>query len=297
MKITLSTTIWIALLAYFCSDLQAAELLDVKPVISGSSVSVEITADVPMTYTYYKIPGQARAVIDIAEADPEKVEPLIVVNKGIVSSISVDKAQISGMVVSRLVFNLVAESDITVAAAADHKRLTVTFGHAAATAIPVVKSEPATTSSVPVINDAVAAPGAAALTPAAPAAVTATVAAPPIPVRMPPLKPVVPTDLPPAMATIQSIVIGKDYLDIQTDRTIADYKVISLKKPERLALDLPGAKSALSSKSVVINKFGISTLRIGFYPAHIRIVLDASAASFPKHTITATREGIRISFK
>lgn len=106
----------------------AAELLDVKPVVAGSTVSVEISADIAMTYTYYKIPGQARAVVDIAEADPEKVEPLIVVNKGAVSSISVDKAQISGIVVSRIIFNLVSESDISVSATPDRKRLTATFG-------------------------------------------------------------------------------------------------------------------------------------------------------------------------
>lgn len=95
-----------------------------------------------MTYTYYKVPGQARAVIDIAEADPEKVEPLIVVNKGAVSSISVDKAQISGIVVSRIIFNLVTESDISVTAAPDRKLLTVAFGGSGAAAKPEPKPEP-----------------------------------------------------------------------------------------------------------------------------------------------------------
>ena len=96
------------------SPVQAAELLEVTPVTSGSGVVIEVTADIPMTYTYYKVPGQARAVVDIADADPEKVEPLIVVNKGALASISVDKAMIADMTVSRLVFNLVSESDISV---------------------------------------------------------------------------------------------------------------------------------------------------------------------------------------
>lgn len=110
------------------SALEAAELLDVKAIFSGSSATVEVTADIPMTFTYYKISGQARAVLDIAETDPEKIEPLIVVNKGVVSSISVDKTQIAGMLVSRLVFNLVAETDIFVKSSPDRKLLTVTFG-------------------------------------------------------------------------------------------------------------------------------------------------------------------------
>ena len=293
MKMILSAALWIVLLSYFCSDLQAAELLDVKPVIVGSSVAVEITADLPMTYTYYKIPGQARVVVDIAEADPEKVEPLIVVNKGIVSSISVDKAQISGMVVSRVIFNLAAESNFAVAAAADRKRLTVTFGHTAAIGQPAVTSEPTAIISAPTISNSGAVPVAVAVV----APVVAPVATQPTPARVQALEPVVPTDVPPAIASIHSIVTGDHYLDILTDKAIADYKVIPLKKPERLALDLPGAKSALASKSVIINKFGISTLRIGYYPTHIRIVLDASGASFPKYAITSTRNGIRITFK
>jgi hypothetical protein len=106
----------------------AAELLDVKPVVAGTDLVVEILADIPLTYSYYKVPGgPARAVVDIADADPEKIEPLIVVNQGAVSSISVDKAQISGMVVSRLIFNLVSDADISVTASTDRKKLTVAF--------------------------------------------------------------------------------------------------------------------------------------------------------------------------
>jgi hypothetical protein len=139
MKKALSTMLFLALLGCMYSTVLAAELLDVKPVVTGSAVSIEISADSAMTYTYYKVPGQARAVVDIADADPEKVEPLIVVNKGAVSSISVDKAQISGIVVSRIIFNLVSETDISVTAAPDRKMLTVTFG---ATAVAAGKPEP-----------------------------------------------------------------------------------------------------------------------------------------------------------
>ena len=143
MKRTLSVILFLAVLGCLHSAVFAAELLDVKPVISGGAVSIEISADIAMTYTYYKVPGQARAVVDIAQADPEKVEPLIVVNKGAVSSISVDKAQISGIVVSRIIFNLVSESDLSVAASPDRKLLTVTFGAPAAAANkPEPKPEP-----------------------------------------------------------------------------------------------------------------------------------------------------------
>ena len=131
MKKIIPVLLFLATLGGMNSAVIAAELLDVKPIAAGSGVLIEILADIPMTYTYYKIPGQARAVVDIAEVDPEKIDPLIVVNKGAVSSISVDKVQISGIPASRLIFNLVSESDISVTASPDRKLLELTFGSSA----------------------------------------------------------------------------------------------------------------------------------------------------------------------
>ena len=333
MRRILSSTVFIALLGCLYSAVQAAELLDVKPVAAGSGISVEITADAAMTYSYYKVPGQARAVVDIADADPEKVEPLIVVNKGAISSISVDKVEIAGMVVSRIVFNLVAESDITVAATADRKRLTVTFGGTAAaradTAAPQ-PAEPLMSQQQPLPDEQAAIPDQdTTAVPAVPAPAAAieedplgldeptpqpapssagsgavkndTVAAPvdtmPEVIRVPMLEPVVPEAARPAITYIRKVVQGDSYLEILADGAIADYKVIRLKKPERLAIDLPGTQSTLATKSIAINRFGISGMRIGVYPEHVRVVLDASKAAFPKHTIATTPNGIRITFK
>lgn len=127
MKNILSFMLFFTTFCCMNSAVIAAELLDVKPVVAGSIVSFQITSDIPMTYTYYKMPGQARAVVDIAEVDPEKIDPLIVINQGYVSSISVDKVQISGIPASRLIFNLISEPLISVAASPDRKLLEVTF--------------------------------------------------------------------------------------------------------------------------------------------------------------------------
>ena len=139
------------------NPVQAAELLDVKPIVTGSNVVIEVTADIPMTYTYYKVPGQARAVVDIADADPEKVEPLIVVNKGAVASISVDKAMMGDMTVSRLVFNLVSETEISVSQAPDRKTLNISFGGGKSVAVPPATAPPAPVSP-PARNRAPSAP-------------------------------------------------------------------------------------------------------------------------------------------
>lgn len=300
----------------------AAELLDVKPIVSGTSVAIEVTADIPMTYTYYKVPGQARAVVDIADADPEKVEPLIVVNKGTVSSISVDKVQISGMVVSRLVFNLVSEADIFVKSGPDRKLLTVTFGGSAAGAAappltpatveatpepavqkkteaePAKKAEPAEPVAPSKEEDdplGLDEPAASAQKKEAPATTPASGTQPVV--KVPKLEPVVPIASRSNASSVRKVVAGSSYIDIQANGPIADFKVIRLSKPERLAIDIPGVKNSLSGKSVAINKFGVSKVRVGAYPEYVRVVFDTARKEFPKYTVTNIQDGLRISFK
>lgn len=295
----------------------AAELLDVKPVVTGSNVVIEVTADIPMTYTYYKVPGQPRAVVDIADADPEKVEPLIVVNSGAVSSISVDKATIADMTVSRLVFNLVAESDIMVKQAADRKKLTVSFGGGQAAA--VVDSPPAVVLvpvAVPVvapvavsvpepkIREEAVAVHVQPLTkeeedplgldepksvPAAPAPVIA---------RTSKIEPVVPsttTNSSPKVV-VKGVVIGSSFIEIQVNGNVDKIKHMKLTQPDRLAIDIPGT-SSMTKKTIAVNKFGIAKTRIGITPGVVRVVLDASRSPFPEYAVDFTDNGVRINFK
>jgi len=310
----------------------AAELLDVKPVMEGGAPVVEVTADIPMTFTYYKVPGQARAVVDIADADPEKVEPLIVVNKGAVSSISVDKAQISGMVVSRLIFNLVSEADITVNAAADRKKLLVSFS-GAKPAAPAPKpapeldeppAKPIAPAVVPASPDKPAdkpAPATAkdddplgldeppATTAAVPKASprgeepvqAAAVAAAAAPAQAPSstkLTPVVPEASPQSSrVVIKKIVIGKNSIELRSTGQIESFKPLKLSKPERLVLDIPGARSNLAAKAQAIKKFGISKIRVGMYPGYVRVVLESAGKSFPAHQVSTSDSGLIIKFK
>jgi hypothetical protein len=305
----------------------AAELLDVKPVVTGANLVIEVTADIPMTYTYYKVPGQARAVVDIADADPEKVEPLIVVNKGAVSSISVDKAMIGDMTVSRLIFNLVSESAISVNHVPDRKTLNVSFGGGKAAAAPAAPPAPAASVAPVAVPEPKepAAPAPAAVTPVPkepaaaataqpgskeeddplgldeprPAAASAEASAP-IAVRSTKLEPVVPA-IPEqtssaAMVTVIGIVIGSSYIDIQANGAIDKFKQLKLSKPERLFIEIPGTNS-MSVSSVQVKKFGISNVRIGKTPGYVRVVLDTAKPAFPRYKIVAVENGLRINFK
>lgn len=288
----------------------AAELLDVKPVVSGSNVVIEVTADIPMTYTYYKVPGQARAVVDIADADPEKVEPLIVVNKGAVASISVDKAMIGDMTVSRLVFNLVSESDISVSHAPDRKNLTVSFGAgSAAPAAPAAKPAEVVATPVPVpvvvpeVKASVAAPSKPVskedddplgLDEPQPAAVPVSA-----PARSPKLEPVVPAaSAQPVSAGVEvkGIVIGASFVDIQTNSPVETFKQLKLSKPERLSIEFPGT-STMRSSSIPVKRFGIAKVRVGTTPGLVRVVFDAAKSAFPRYEIETAENGLRVNFK
>ena len=323
MKRVLYTAIFLALFSCMNSVVFASELLDVKPIIVGDTVSIEISADIGMAYVFNKVPGQARAIIDIAEVDPEKVEPLIVVNKGVVSSISVDKAQISGVIVSRIIFNLVSETDISVTASPDRKMLTVTFG-----GLPVeagkleLKPEPkpdpnpdkpsSSTSATPQngankLNPTFGAddPTVKQIAPPAKTATTATVGsesprAAPALVRVHKLEPVVPASFPPvkpSALTVKEIATRASYIEILTNQPVTNYKAFRMSGPERLVIDLAGSIINQKPKSESINKFGITKVRIGVSPKNIRIVFDSGKAIFPSYTITNTDDGLRINFK
>lgn len=311
----------------------AAELLDVKPVGAGGASAIEVSADIPMTYTYYKVPGQARAVVDIADADPEKVEPLIVVNKGAVASISVDKAMLGDMTVSRLVFNLVSEADISVKQSPDKKVLLVSFGDdkqsaavpapaTAPIAVPAPVAKPAVAEPVPVAPAPVVEPKAPVAeapkqvvkeeddplgldeqpqTTAAPAAKPAAKAAEPVVKAAPAsakvskIEPVVPATAA-TPVVVKGIVVGASYIDIQTNAPVEKFKQLKLSKPERLAIEIAGT-SKVKVQTIQVKRFGISKVRVGATPGMVRLVLDTPDKVFPAYEATTTDSGVRITFK
>lgn len=311
--------------ASLASPVLAAELLDVKPVVTGSTVMIEVTADIPMTYTYYKVPGQARAVVDIADADPEKVEPLIVVNKGAVSSISVDKAMLGDMMISRLVFNLVSESEISVNHSPDRKTLNVSFGGGKSAAAQPITAPPAPVAeplAVPV-PEAPAVPVAAVAESKEPAAVAASSLPAskeeedplgldePQPAAMPAtdsasavvlstkLEPVVPVTVDkasPSPVVVKGIVVGASFIEIQTNGPVGKFKQNRLAGPERLSIEIPGT-SSMKVSTILVKRFGVSKVRIGATPGFVRVVLDTAKSSFPRYEILSVENGLRVNFK
>jgi hypothetical protein len=95
---------------------------------------------------------------------------------------------------------------------------------------------------------------------------------------------------------ITGIKSGEAGIDISADRKIENYKIMTLDKPERIAIDISGATSALSGKKIVVNKFGISKVRVGNNKGFLRIVLDTAQKAFPKHKILTSPNGLTVEF-
>lgn len=95
---------------------------------------------------------------------------------------------------------------------------------------------------------------------------------------------------------IKDITVSETGIVITTDTPIDRFKAMKLEKPERIAIDIPDASSPLAGKRTIIKKFGISRARVGLNKSFLRIVLDSAQATFPKHTITKTDNGLTIVF-
>ena len=170
---------------------------------------------------------------------------------------------------------------------------------------PVSKTESSAGVAAPAAAPAAAAPApaptaAAPTAPAAPApaAPAAPAATPPTAARTVKLEPVVPIEtapVRPSALTIQEIITGPKYIEIRANQAVSGYKALKLTSPDRLVIDIASNKTEQKPKTVAINKFGISKVRVGVTPTNIRIVIDSSKAGFPAHSITETEKGLRIN--
>jgi hypothetical protein len=96
---------------------------------------------------------------------------------------------------------------------------------------------------------------------------------------------------------ITAIKVESSYIDIEASGRLDDFSQMKLTGPNRLVIDVPGATSSMSAKGIPVRRFGLAQVRVGRYPDHTRIVLDADGSSFPDYEIKSTDTGLRINFK
>jgi type IV pilus assembly protein PilQ len=95
---------------------------------------------------------------------------------------------------------------------------------------------------------------------------------------------------------LSAIAPNDEGIEIIINGGIDTYTSFNLTKPDRIVLDVPGVKSGIPSKPIVINKYGVSQARIGSYPDKLRIVLDPAKDILPSHQIMKSANGLKVIF-
>lgn len=101
----------------------------------------------------------------------------------------------------------------------------------------------------------------------------------------------------PAGTVISKVAPEGEAIEISADTQVNGYKIMKLEKPERIAIDIPGASSPLAGKKIKIDSHGISRARIGINRGFLRIVLDSTRPAFPKYTVTRSDNGLKVMFE
>ncbi|RNC69857.1 MAG: type IV pilus secretin family protein [Desulfuromonadales bacterium] len=274
------------------AQVQGGVLKDIKVVGDGAGSQVLLSADRPLAYTFYKTSNPPKAVVDLAQIGTIGVNTPVEVNKGYIKRIDAARYGEGETAMTRV--EVLLARDVEMVAATDEKdkgQLKLSF---------VPSALPAPVEPPPSVAPA---PAPAVENVAEPAVVKDS--APPVEA-----KPAVPVEgeatasssAPKAttreasrsQAALTAIVSRGDALEILTTGEVDDFKSFRLAKPDRLVVDLMGAKSAMTAKVVPLSNLGVGTVRIGSYPEKVRLVFDASGESLPAVTVEKFSTGLRV---
>lgn len=235
-----------------------ATIQTVEVVGDEASVELLITTSTPVTYTSYKSVAPARLVMDFAQTVPADGLPVEVVGKGAVKAVAVKRYDTDAGILTRMEIHLAQDVDPVVNPVAGKlNQLRVTFPGFKPAPVVAAATE-VTTAPVASVAQGVAAVG----------------------------DDVVVTGVTGAGNTIQIEVKG----------SVSDYKTFRLAKPERVVVDLLGAKANPDLKIVPVNAAGISTARVGSYSDKTRVVLDAIDGGLPDAVIAKNAAGVTLVF-
>jgi type IV pilus assembly protein PilQ len=315
------------------ADATPSVLKKIQVTGTGNDTRIEISADKPLTYTYYRMPELLKAVIDLAIVDPGHINPVITINSAMISKITVEKKSFYDFSLTRVVINLEKETEFAVKHdPADKGKILVTFGkglypRAGDTSGKSVAdvAKPADIIS-PAIEKASQSPLSATTPTAAAALVTADRKAEPgkkeptltheprgvAPKMMaeqapaaqsdkaartvtgPVLTPVVPTTA--GARIISALKVNSDNLEICASYNIDDFKAFILTKPERLVIDMPLAKNSIMARNIPVRRLGVARARLGSYPGKVRLVFDTDGKPVPSYKIEKTGKGLKVFF-
>lgn len=299
-----------------------AILQDIK--ISENNGRIVLLANKPLKYTLHNISEPPRTVVDLHEEVLSPFRPPVKINTALLSQIDISKKQSDGHAFTRVIFKL--KRNVIFSAKKDPSNdnniiLTATPPQESTPPDierkkdePVSNAAPVNTSQPDKFSDSTGRIGHDNCT--TPKNSTQSTASDP---NVSPSIPLLSetgtqksaaflktdeisrTDGKPGQSTTKNTV--SEIKLIQNGIEIAlnglddnNIKFFKLTRPQRLVIDLFGARNSLERKVIPANRFGIKSIRVGTYPHKVRIVLDASEKIFPACRIKTDNRGISVLF-
>ena len=228
--------------------------------VAGEDAAAElvVTMSAPVTYTSYKTTAPLRLVVDFSQAVPADALSSELTGKGAFKRVSVKRFDTDAGVLTRMEIELAQDIDGVITPSVDKQNiLKISF--------PGYKPAAVTVAEAPPVS--------------APA--------------------VAPKDITPEVlgeSTVTGIAGRGDLIQIFMAGAARDYRTFRLAKPDRVVIDIPGAKSAAELKIVQLNTAGIATARVGTTVDRVRIVLDAANADLPDARIAKNEAGLVVEF-
>lgn len=228
----------------------------------GSNTELLITTSSPVTYTSYKTTAPAKLVVDFSQAVPAENLQNITLGQGAIKQVTVKRFDTDAGVLSRMEIELVQDVDAVITPATDRSGVI---------RISFPGFQPATATSTP------------------PPTVSATASDQGDTVK-------IQKNQTQAPLVVTDVVGSADSINILVSGVVGEYKSFRLNNPERVVVDLFGAKATSGLKLVSINKVGISTARIAGHSDKVRIVLDAQNGGLADALIEKSDSGLKVSF-
>ncbi|MBT0652832.1 type IV pilus secretin family protein [Geomobilimonas luticola] len=257
----------------------AAQPLTIQTVsVAPDGSQVDISVSQPGTFTFYKTTDPAKAVVDLADTEPGNFKSLDV-NSGVIQRIDATKHVFSGGYLTRVEISLAKDVEFTVGVdPVDKNKLVVKF--------PVHTQE---TAAVPQLEKPVApAPESAPQQPQATAAQPAV----PSPATVVPVQPAVNSLQP---RTVTAVNVVRNGIEIDVAGGVDTFNAFKMTKPDRIVVDVFGAKTSIANNMVAINAFGVGKARIGLSAEKVRVVFDAVSGTLAPYEVTKTDRGLKVA--
>jgi len=246
--------------------------------VSQDAAEISINADHPLVYTSYFLDNPSRLIVDLSQTSFNPASFPIVINKGALESISVTKHIFDSGSLARIELKVKPLTGISVASDPnDMKKLVIKL------------SQPPTPPPIPLVVPQQKQEQQEAKT------VDSAVPIQVIPVT-PPKPAETATDGDLVINKLKSVEKSDGGILLKFENNVGDYKTFRLNNPERLVIDIPKAKTAMSIDLLNINAFNIANVRIGRTEDTLRVVFDAQKGLIPPYNIKQTGTGILITF-